>query len=285
MLFWSGTFVSSKIVATSLHPVISAFLRFTFATLTLLVPLLLQHRKIPIPNQKEWILLCILAVTGPIGFNLFFFKGLQHIEAGRASLIVALNPLLITVAATFFLGEKLKLRQYLGLILALIGVLYVLSEGEWRKIFTGGVGLGELAIFGAIMSWTVYSLVGTKVMNNFSPLHTVFYSSLIGSGILFIFALNFDLVSTISHMNFKNWGHFMFIGSLGTAAGVTLYYAGMQKIGAARAGAFINLVPFFAVMLSWLILNEPLTKPILIGGILLIFGVYLTGKQSSNCSK
>lgn len=135
------------------------------------------------------------------------------------------------------------------------------------------------------MSWTVYSLVGTKVMKNFSPIHTVFYSSLIGSGLLFILALNYDLGNTISNMDSKNWANFLFIGSFGTAAGVTLYYAAIQKIGAARAGSFINLVPFFAVILAWLILNEPITTPVIIGGIMLILGVYLTGKQSSNESK
>jgi len=280
MLFWSGTFVSSKIIATSIHPVISAFLRFSFATLTLMVPLLLQQKKVPIPNQKEWFLLLILALTGPIGFNLCFFKGLQYIEAGRASLIVAINPLLITVAAAVFLGEKMKLRQFLGLFIALVGALYVLSNGDWGKIFTGGVGLGEMAIFGAIVSWTVHSLVGKRVMEKFSPLHTVFYSSLIGSGLLFVLALNYDLSNTVSNMDSKNWANFLFLGSLGTAAATTLYYAAIQKIGAARAGAFMNFVPFFAVILSWLILSEPITTPVIIGGIMLTFGVYLTGKQS-----
>lgn len=280
MLFWAGTFVSSKIIATSVHPVISAFIRFSLATLALMAPLLLQHKKVPLPNQKEWFLLFILALTGPIGFNLLFFKGLQYIEAGRASLIVALNPLLITVAAAIFLGEKMKLRQFLGLVIALTGVIYVLSKGDWGKVFTGGVGLGEMAIFGAVMSWTVHSLVGKRVMEKFCPLHSVFYSSLIGSVLLFLLALNFDLGKTIAHIDSKNWANFLFLGTLGTAAATTLYYAAIQKIGASCAGAFMNLVPFFAVILSWLILTEPITAPVIFGGIMLTFGVYLTGKKS-----
>ncbi len=278
MLFWSGTFVSCKVVAESIHPVIGALFRFSFATLTLATLLLLQKKKIPIPSQKELFLICILALSGPIGFNLFFFKGLQYIEAGRASLIAALNPLLITLAAALFLGEKLKPQQCFGLVLALVGALYVLSNGDFESVFTGGIGLGDVAIFGAISSWTVYSLVGTRVMKKFTPLHTVFYSSLIGSGLLLILALNYDLSNTVSSMTTNSWVNLFFIGTFGTAGGVTLYYAGMQNIGAVRAGAFINLVPFFAVLLSWLILDEPITLPVLGGGMFLILGVYMTGK-------
>ncbi|BHH83457.1 hypothetical protein LA52FAK_17460 [Desulforhopalus sp. 52FAK] len=225
-------------------------------------------------------MLVILAITGPVGFNLFFFKGLQYIEAGRASLIVAFNPMMIMIAAALFLHEKLKRPQYLGIILALLGTLFVLTSGDWHRLFSGGVGKGELAILGAISSWTVYSLVGKKVMEKFTPLHTVLYSSLIGSFLLFTLVMIYGLGNTFTEISVTNWLHLIFIGSFGTAAGVTLYYSAIKEIGAARAGVFINLVPFFAVLLSWVILREPITLPVIVGGILLTSGVFMAGKSS-----
>lgn len=282
MCFWAGTFISGKVVATSTAPIVGALLRFVFATLVLLIPLVWRGKRLFLLTQKEWFKILILALTGPVGFNLFFFTGLQFIEAGRAALIVSLNPLTITVAASLILRERLEVLQLLGIILALIGSVIVISKGDFHLLLHGGIGYGELAILGCIISWTIYSLVGQSVMQRISPTETVFYSSFLGTILLLLLSLNMNLVENLAALTVTGWANIMFIGTLGTAAGVTLYYAAIREIGTVRAGVYINLVPFIAVLMSWLILDEPISSSILIGGGILVVGVVISGLKEKN---
>ena len=99
---------------------------------------------------------------------------MQHIEAGRASLIIALNPLAITIAAAIFLEEKLSSMQFGGILISLAGALFVISNGHPWSIFSGGFGIGEASILGCVASWTAYSLIGRNVLKILSSLVSVF---------------------------------------------------------------------------------------------------------------
>lgn len=285
MLFWGGTFIAGRILAGSVSPASAAFVRFVIATLALAVLTRMIHGRIPIPSRRQWLSLLLLGMTGIVSYNILFFIGMQNIEAGRASLIIALNPLAITVAAAIFLDEKLSFMQFGGILISLTGALFVISNGHPWSIFSGGFGIGEASILGCVASWTTYSLIGRNVLKTLSPLVSVFYSSLIGTLLLFPFALNNNLTTNILTYSIYDWASLTFLGLLGTAVGVSFYYRAIQKIGASRSSVFINLVPFFSILLSWLMLGEAMKFSVLSGGLLLLTGVYLTNrlpkKQSS----
>jgi drug/metabolite transporter (DMT)-like permease len=278
MLFWGGTFIAGRILAGSVSPASAAFLRFVIATLALAVLTRMIHGRIPIPSWKQWLSLLLLGMTGIVSYNILFFIGMQHIEAGRASLIIALNPLAITIAAAIFLDEKLSFMQFGGILISLAGALFVISNGHPWSIFSGGFGIGEASILGCVASWTAYSLIGRNVLKILSPLVSVFYSSLIGTLLLFPFALNNNLTTDILTYSIYDWVSLTFLGLLGTAVGVSFYYRAIQKIGASRSSVFINLVPFFSILLSWLMLGEAMKFSVLSGGLLLLTGVYLTNR-------
>ncbi len=184
-LFWGGTFIAGRILAGSVPPANAAFLRFAIATLVLAVLARLIDGKITIPPRSQWFSLLLLGMTGVFSYNILFFSGLQHIEAGRASLIIALNPLAITLAAVVFLGERLTLKQSAGILVSLIGALFVISNGHPSATLSGGFGRGEASILGCVASWTAYSIIGRSVLRAVSPSAAVLYSSLIGSLLLF----------------------------------------------------------------------------------------------------
>lgn len=276
MLFWGGTFIAGRSLAGSVQPASAAFFRFAIATLGLLILSRLIDGKVSIPPRKVWLSLLFLGLTGVFGYNVFFFTGLQYIEAGRASLIIALNPLAITIFATLFLREPLTLRQFIGVLISLTGALFVISNGHPSQIFSGSFGTGELAILGCVASWAAYSLIGRTVLQTLSPLASVFYSSLIGTVLLLFPALLQGGISAAPSYSGNNWFSLVFLGLLGTAVGFSLYYKAIKKMGPTRAGVFINLVPFFSIVLSWFFLGESIKLQVLSGGILLLAGVTLT---------
>ncbi len=278
-LFWGGTFIAGRTLAGSVPPANSAFLRFTIATLVLLILARLIDGKITIPPRKEWFSLLLLGMTGVFSYNILFFTGLQHIEAGRASLIIALNPLAITLTAVIFLGERLTFKQFIGILVSLIGALFVISNGHPSAIISGGFGIGEAAILGCVASWTAYSIIGRSVLKSVSPLAAVFYSSLIGTLLLFPLVLINHSINEILSYSVYDWTSLIFLGLFGTAIGFSLYYQAIRKIGVSRCSVFINLVPLFSILLSWLILKESIKFSVLAGGLILLAGVYLTNSS------
>jgi len=286
-LLWGGTFIAGRIVAESLPPASSSFLRFAIASVSLLGILLFTEKKLPIPQFKQWIALLFLGLTGVFGYNLFFFTGLKYITAGRASLIIAFTPLAITFLAALFTHERLNIKQIGGILISLTGALLIVSNGQPRMLFEGGFGFGEKALLGCVLSWSLYSIVGRTVMNKLSPLVAVCYSSVIGTLLLAVPAFMENLPGSLSTISSADWLSLSYLGIFGTALGFSLYYKGIKKIGPARAGIFINLVPVFALLLSWVLLGETIQPVVLLGGLFTLAGITatnLTGTKTPQSS-
>ena len=279
MLFWGGTFIAGRILADSMPPADAAFIRFALAALFMAVITRLIDGKLALPPKNQVIRLLLLGFTGVFCYNICFFSGLAYIEAGRASLIIALNPIAIAVGAILLLGERLSLLQTAGLVISLIGAVFVISNGHPSVLLSGGFGFGEAAIIGCVVSWAAYSLIGRSVLRDMSPLSAVFYSALFGAAMLFLVTLRDWTLGGMFNYSAAAWLSLVFLGLLGTAAGFSLYYYAIRTIGAARSSVFINLVPLFSIVLAWLILGETIKGSVLVGGIILLTGVYLTNKQ------
>lgn len=276
MLFWGGTFIAGRVLAEDVAPANSAFIRFAIATIALFFLALLADGKIPLPPRKKWLPLLFLGLTGVFSYNVLFFSGLQHISAGRASLIIALNPLVISVLAFFFLKESLNFKQFGGIVLSLCGAVIVISNGHPEDLLSSSFGPGEMALLGCVLSWSAYSLIGRSVLTDLSPLASVFYSSLIGTLLLFLPAAANNLVGVIGSISFTSWMSLLYLGFFGTALGFSLYYRSIKKIGATRSGIFINLVPLFSILLSWALLGETIKPIVIVGGLILLCGVSIT---------
>jgi len=276
MFFWGGTFIAGRILAGSVEPASAAFLRFLIASIALVAFIRLSKKRMPIPPKKTWVPLILLGITGVYAYNVFFFSGLHHISAGRAALIVASTPLVISIFAAIFLGEKLTLLKICGICLSLTGAITVISNGHPATLLTGGFGPGEKALVGCVLSWTAYSLIGRSVLSTLPPLISVCYSSIIGTLLLAFPAVKEGLLHRLGAITISDWYSLAYLGIFGTAIGFSLYYRGIKKIGAMRAGIFINLVPLFALLLSWFFLGESIQSIVLAGGGLVLTGVALT---------
>jgi len=279
MLLWGGTFIAARNLATALPPADSAFFRFVIASSALLILTLLVEKRLPaLPLRLLPALVC-LGLTGVFAYNYFFFRGLSYITAGRASLIVANTPLIITIFSVLVFREKITPLKTAGVLSSLAGALIVISNGRLSSLLAGGFGPGEAALVGCVLSWSAYTLIGRSVLRHLSPLTAVCYSSIIGTLFLFFPAANGDLLQKITGTSLDSWLNLAYLGIGGTTIAFYFYYQGINKIGAARAGIFINLVPVFSVILSWLILHETIPPAVFAGGFLVLAGVTMTNYQ------
>ena len=275
-IFWGGTFIAGRVVAKGVGPFSAAFLRFAVASIFLLFITYKVENRLPPVRKGQVIPLILLGMTGVFSYNVFFFKGLKLIHAGRASVIIACNPVVIALFAAFLFKEKLNFIKFAGIVISVSGAIVVISRGNPIEIMRGNVGLGEMFIFCCVMSWAAYSLIGKAVMKGLSPLISVSYSSVVGAVGLFIPAYLEGMIEHFSHYATIEWVGIFYLGFFGTVLGFVWYYEGIKAIGATKASQFINFVPISAVLLAFFLLAEPITYSLLVGTLMVCVGVYLT---------
>ena len=276
-IFWGGTFVAGRSLAQNVGPFSAAFFRFAIASLFLIFLTWKAEGKLTVLKKRQILPVLLLGLTGVFSYNLFFFKGLKLIEASRAAIIIANNPILIALFSAVFFKEKLNSLKITGILISVSGAIVVISSGNLFEILQGNLGLGEFYIFLCVLSWVIFSLLGKTVMADLSPLSSVTYSALTGTILLFAPALREGLADGI-YYSISDWWNIFYLGFFGTVLGFVWFYEGINQIGPTRAGLFINFVPISAILLAALILAEPLTLSLLIGTLLVSTGVYLTNR-------
>lgn len=277
-IFWGGTFVAGRIVAAEAGPFSAAFLRFLIASTVLLGFVIHTEGRLPQIGRLEVLPVIALGLTGVFFYNAFFFSGLKVITAGRASLIIATNPVFIALFASLLFKEQMGTLKALGICISVLGAAIVISRGNLSDLFSGQIGTGELFIFGCVASWVTYSLVGKIVMKRLAPLIAVTYSCAIGTACLAFPAYYEGVLTNMPHYSSGTWLSLLYLGLLGSAVGFIWYYQGIKVIGASRAGVFINIVPVSAIILAALILHEAVDASLVVGVVFVSAGVYCTNR-------
>jgi drug/metabolite transporter (DMT)-like permease len=275
-LFWGGTFIAGRIVARHVDPFSGAFLRFFIASIFLfLITKKAEGGFLNLDKKQIWAII-LLGITGVFAYNVFFFSGLKHIEAGRAAIIIATNPIFIGFFSAYFFKEKLSIFKILGIFISVSGAIIVITRGSIKTLFQGQFGVGEFFISMCVVSWVSYSLIGKRVMVHLSPLKSVTYSIFFGTIALLVPATFKGLFIHIIYYPPQAWISLFYLAIFGTVLGFLWYYEGINIIGPMKASIYINFVPISAIIFAFFILDEPITSSLLIGTFCVIAGVYLT---------
>jgi drug/metabolite transporter (DMT)-like permease len=287
-MIWGGTFVAGRFLADSLSPLFAASLRFLLASMALLLFVLLARMPLVRPSARQWLQLAMLGFFGIFFYNLCFFYGLHYINASRASLIVALNPAVIGLASWLLFKERLKRGKVAGIAICIAGAgLVIVSRNPQLLAANADAWIGDLLIFGCVLSWGVYSLFSKGLNQTLGPVQTVTYSILLGTAMLWLTsAVRGELsVEALIRLGPQQWLSLMYLGVLGSALAYIGYYDGIRKIGATRSGVFIALNPLTAVIFGALLLGEQLTLTMCLGGGLILAGIFLCNKPLARVGK
>nr|NIV98574.1 EamA family transporter [Candidatus Saccharibacteria bacterium] len=233
-IFWGGTFVAGRSLAQHVGPFSAAFFRFTVASLFLVFITWRVEGKLALLKMGQVLPVFLLGLTGVFFYNVFFFKGLKLIEAGRAAIIIANNPIFIALLSAAIFKEKLNAIKTTGIIISVTGAILAISKGDLGVILEGNLGWGEFYIFLCVASWVTFSLLGKAVMSGLSPLASVTYSSLTGTLLLFMPAYSEGLANCI-HYSITDWWNIFYLGFFGTVLGFVWFYEGINHIGPTKA--------------------------------------------------
>jgi drug/metabolite transporter (DMT)-like permease len=268
---WGGAFVAGKISTESLHPVTVAFFRFFGASLILFPLMWWKEPKQPVPTKKDWGMFASLGLTGIFLYNICFFIATKYAPIVKSSLVIAVNAPLITLFSAIFLKEKINWKSILGLITALFGALYIITNGQLSVILELGFAPIDVVLISACLSWSIYSVIGKVVMKKYSPLAATTYATGFGTILLSPLAFYYTSLDFIIKSDWKVWLSVLYLAVIVSAISFVWWYRGIQKVGASTASVFINVMPISATVMGTVFFNEQLT---LIHGIgaLFVFG-------------
>jgi drug/metabolite transporter (DMT)-like permease len=279
-VIFGGTFAAGRIASEGAGPFTVSLFRFLLSLIVLLPRLIasegLKLRSVP---PSAWILLVLSGLAGLVLYNFFFIKGLTLTEAGRASVIVVVNPVFIYLGSVLFFKEKLSFIRVLGMLLAVFGMLLVISSGNPLNLLKGDFNRGDIILLGCVVSWTAYSLMGKLLMGKVSPLFANTWSTIFAIILIIplLLSSNEPFFGFLS-FSLKTWAAVAFLGVFGTALGFTFFYRGILSLGPHKAAAYITLVPFFGLLSGALLLGETAGASVFAGLMISLIGLALVQK-------
>ncbi|RFU64051.1 DMT family transporter [Bacillus sp. V59.32b] len=275
-LFWAGNYVFGKFVVAEMSPLQLTFSRWLIAVF-LLFPI---AHWIERPDWKkvwrEWKTLLVMSVLGIIAYNFLLYEALRFTTSMNAALVNSINPAVIVLFSALLLKERISLKNSLGLIISLLGVLLVLTKGQLEQIFQLDYNQGDLIMLLAILVWTFYSIIGKKLKTT-PPISATAVSVFLGLVILLPFVLMSGIEYQLSQPAVIG---LLYIGIFPSVGSFIFWNVSLRHIGAGRAGVFLNLIAVFTAILS-LLLGKTITSVQIIGGILVFIGVYLTSQKTN----
>jgi len=273
---WASQFVLVKLVQTQMGPVFATFFPMTLATL-MLIPIVWRERRssgaprrVPVQDILQFIL---IGVLGQVVAQLFITWGVRLSLASNAALLMLTLPIMTAVMAYFFLGERMTAVRWISFALALGGILEC-SGVDWKELnFTSGrFLLGNLMIFLSVNGSAFYNVYSKKLLTRYSPLRVLLYSYYA----VFVFMLPITLYAEPS--GFRNLPRYDGVVWLGLAIlAILQYFLSMviflhvlTRLDATQAGLSNYLIPFFGVVIAYLVLHERLTGFMILGGVLVL---------------
>lgn len=282
-ILWGASWPWGRMVAQNMPPITGSAIRFLIASIALLIWLYSADRfnTARSLSSKQWLGLFAAGATGIFAYAVCFLIALQWMPSGKASSVIALNPAVTLILACILFKEKLNTTIAIGIVMAIFGSLYAISQGNPLRFLSGAVGLGEYLILGCVMAWVVYTLIGRKLLGGIDALTATTFSTLFGTILLLITSFIFEgKEAWISAYHASISVHGALIGmALGaTVLGYSWFFMGVKALGAGNAAAYVALVPVFGISISALFLGEPLHTSLLIGAPLAILGMIVMHK-------
>lgn len=278
--FWGGNFVLGKVLSGVVPPVSLTFLRW-FPALLILAVLFYKPTKNALPTIKSHLsVMWTLGMLGVVAFPATLYQGLKTTSALNASLYLAVVPVLVLFLNRLAFGEKIKPMIFLGALLSLVGVVWLLSQGDLARLANLHINTGDLWAILSAVSWAVYCCVIRLRPASIS--NTVFLTALVGLAVItltpfFIYEFLSQSANQIENLTASQW---LGVGYLIIGPSILSYAFwnfGIAIVGSAKGAVMTNFTPLFAALFSILLLGENVQSFHIVSAILITVGVAICG--------
>ncbi len=280
VLIWGLNFPIIKVALVPMPPFVVNALRFAASAAVLGALHAWETRGRPgaflAPLREHPWTVVGLGLLGYVGYQLLFIVGVDATSAGSAALIIASAPVWTAVLAQLLGVERLPLPAWGGLGLSLLGTVLVILAGVGAAAFSEDTLFGNVLMLGSAVAWAAYTVLSRPLLGTgISATGLAFFGIAVSLPILWGLGL-YDLGGVDwSGVDWKVWGALLFSGALSTGLAYGFWNAAVQRVGPSQTAIYSNLVPVVALASGALLLGEPVTPFQLLGGALILGGLFL----------
>ena len=278
-LLWGGNVFFGSYLKDYLGPWSIMSVRMVIGSLIFLFLLHQAGQLKGISRLLSWKEALLIAMSGTVAYQAFVYFGLRHTTAINVGLINSLAPIAVAFAAAFYLKENLGRQHWVAAAVSVIGLVFILSQGNLESLYALSFNKGDLFILGSIFIWAVYSVAAKLAMGKTSPLVVTALGILLATFIVLplgLYEVNY-LIKPVINTNVIMAAVFIGVGP--TVLSLLLWNKGVMIIGPARASLFLNMVPIYVIVLSSYLLDETLYSYQIIGMVLIIGGSLYANRQ------
>jgi drug/metabolite transporter (DMT)-like permease len=278
VIVWGASFIATKVVLRDISPVTVVWLRFAMGVIILGIAVVVR-KQFSLLNKNEWLYFALLGFLGITFHQWLQSNALQTSEASTTAWIVSTTPVFMALLGWIVLKEKLGTVKIIGILMAFVGVLLVVYDGNLGAISLRSFGKpGDILILISAINWTVFSVLSRRGLKTHPATLMMFYVMTIGWLFASILFFTTENISEIGKLSSDGWVAILFLGIFCSGLAYIAWYDALKALSAAQTGVFLYIEPLVAVVVAFFILGEPITLASMLGGGVIILGVWLVNR-------
>jgi drug/metabolite transporter (DMT)-like permease len=277
MTIWGSTFVVTKEVIDDVPPFTLAFVRVAIGALVLLPFALARSRAVRTP--LPWKSIVAMGLLGVALYYALFNYSLRYTSASQGALVQSCIPAMTALVAVIWLRERASAQRWFGIVLSIAGVMLVFSNVSDSG--ASAVLFGNALMFLTVVCWGVYTSIAKRSAEGADPVIVTTGIAAVGAVLLLPLAVTEIVSQGMPHVGARAWFAAIYLGAGASGLAYLLYNSALQHMDASEVGAYTNLIPIVGVILGIVVLHEPLSARAIAGGVVVLVGVWLTGRKEA----
>ncbi len=277
-LMWGGNAIAGRLAVGEVSPMLLTCLRWAVVAL-ILGPLVGRQVAAAWPQLgSRWLYTILMGCAGFTAFNALFYAAAYHTTAVNLTIFQGSIPVLVLLGTILFFGARVVPLQILGMIVTILGVVVVSVKADLEVLKTLALNIGDVWMLIACVFYAAYTL-GLRRRPPVPGL--IFFTAM--AGVAFLTSLPLLAMEAaqgaVQWPSLKGWLILLYIGLFPSLISQIFFIRGVELIGPARAGLFVNLVPVFGALLAVLLLGEPFAYYHALGLLLVLGGIWLAERK------
>ena len=278
---WSGNFIVGKFATLFEIPPLTLNVFRWITVWFILIPFTYKEifRNLSYV-KKNWLVISFMGVITISTFNSVVYFALNYTQIINAVLMLSAIPAATIVLSSLMKIEKTNIFQLIGLLVSIVGIGSIISNGDFQKIISLDFNKGDIWMLVCVITWSLYSTLLKKNKFRFSQFTLI--QLMVTVGILFLIPQFFYEKSIGLELNLdKNF--FLILTYVAIFPAIAAYYfwqKGIEIIGPNRATMFIQLMPLFSAIMAIIIFKEKLELYHFAGAVFIVSGIYLSNKKT-----
>ncbi len=273
VIVWGGSFIATKIAVRETSPFTVVCLRFGIGVLVLAAAVA-RRGDFVVPGWRDLLRFLAIGTLGITVHQWLQVTGLVTAQASTTAWIIAATPLTMAIVGWIVLGERLERRQWVGIVTGAVGVLLVVSRGDWASLAAGSVGsAGDLLVAISTITWALFSVYSRRALQRHAAAPMMLYVMAGGWLMAMVPWVAGGGVAEVGRLTSAGWASLLFLGVLCSGLAYIFWYDALRALPTAKVGSLLYLEPLVTMAAAAVLLGEAITAASIAGGIVIFAGV------------